>query len=135
MVAEAGSQGGAPGEWRGFEGRPAPEKGTQDRRIFVRKPLEPMRKIVFQGAREALGDPHIVADHTATMCDELLAGAHGGAVWMERLQLVAMGAQQCELECGIGGGIFGPTGRKGFAVARQRQGVEGEEDQKILLTP
>ena len=31
------------------------------------------------------------------------------------------------------GVIFGPTGREGFAVARQRQGVEGEEDQKIIL--
>ena len=122
MVAEEGFQGGAPCELRGFEGRPATETVTKDRRIFVRKPLEHLRKIVFQSAREAIGDAHFVADHAATMFDELLEGAHGGALWMERLQLVAMGEQLFELECGIGGVIFGPTGREGFAVARQCQG-------------
>src|SRR5262245_29155942 len=116
MVAAEGFQGGAPGELRGLEGRPATEQVTKDRRIFVRNPLEHMRKIVFQRAREAIGAAHCVADHAATMCAELLEGAHGGAWWMERLQLVAMGEQPFELQCGIGGVIFGPTGREGFAV-------------------
>jgi hypothetical protein len=82
-----------------------------------------------------MGAAHVVADHTATRFDALLAGAHGGAVWMERLQRGAMGEQQCELESGSGGGICGPTGRAGFAVARQRQGVEGEEEQKVIRAP
>ncbi len=135
MVAEAGCQGGAPGEWRGCEGRPAPEKGTQERRLFVRKPVAHLRKRVFQGACAAMGAPHLVADHAATLFAELLEGAHGGAVWRERLQRVAMGEQQCELACGIGGVIFGPTGCEGVAVARQRQGIEGEEDQKVIRAP
>ena len=77
--------------------------------------------------------PHFVADHAATMFDELFEGAHGGALRMERLQLVAMGEQQFELECGIGGVIFGPAGREGFAVPRQCQGIDGKEDQKVIL--
>src|SRR5215813_1082307 len=133
MVAAEGFQGGAPYEGRGFAGRPATANGTKDRRIVVRNPVEHLRKIVLQRAREAIGDAHFVADHAATLCDELLAGAYGGALWRERLQLVVMRQQQVELECGSGGGIFGPTGREGFAGARQRQGVEGEEDQKVIL--
>ena len=31
------------------------------------------------------------------------------------------------------GVVFGPTGRQGFAIPRQRQWIEGEEDQKVIL--
>src|SRR5262249_11383235 len=99
MVAAEDCQRGAPGAWRGCAGRPAPETGTKARRIVVRTPVEHLRPIVFQGAREAMSEPPLVADHAATLCDERLAGAHGGAVWLERLQLVARGAQQCERAC------------------------------------
>jgi hypothetical protein len=80
-----------------------------------------------------MGDPPVVTDHPATMCDELLDGAHGGAWWRERLELVALGAQQSALECGIGRVIVGPAGREGCAVARQRQGGAGEEAQPVIL--
>src|SRR5262252_3296638 len=44
-----------------------------------------------------------------------------------------MGAPQCEREGGVRGGGCGPAGREGFAIPRQRQGVERAEDQKVIL--
>ena len=92
-----------------------------------------MRERVLEGTGQAVGDPDCVADHAATMFDELCEGTHSGAWRIERLQLVAMGQQQFELELGIGGIVFGPTGREGLAIPRQRQWVEGKEDQKVML--
>jgi hypothetical protein len=37
---------------------------------------------------------------------------------MERLQLGGLGAQQCELEGGVRGGICGSTRRAGCALSR-----------------
>jgi len=132
VVAEEGLKERAPCEVRRFEGRPATQKVTKDHGVFILKPLEHMRKIVFQGTREAMGDPPCVADHTAAVFDELCQGAHRGALRMEWLQLVAMGQQQGELECGIGGGIFGSAGSKGFTIPRQCQRIDGKEPQKVI---
>jgi hypothetical protein len=44
-----------------------------------------------------MGEPHFVPDHTPTVFDELFQGAHSGALRCEGLQLVTVGAQQCEL--------------------------------------
>ena len=41
-----------------------------------------------------------------------------GTLRLEGLELVAMDEEQCELECGIGGGVFGPAGCKGFTIPR-----------------
>ena len=70
--------------------------------------------------------PHFVPDHAAAVFDELREGAHRGALRIERLQLVAMGEQQFELEFGVGGVIFGPAGGKGFAIPCQGQGIDRE---------
>ena len=92
-----------------------------------------MRERVLEGTGQAVGEPHCVADHAATGFDELCEGAHRGALRVERLQLVAMGEQQCELEGGVRGVVFGPAGREGCAIPRQGQGIEREEDQKVIL--
>src|SRR2546428_607124 len=133
VVAEEGLKGRAARELGSFESGPAAEEVAKKERVFVLKPLQRMREIVFQGAREPIGKPHFVADHAATMFDELCEGTHGGALRIERPQLVSMGQQQFELKFGIGGVVFGPTGCKGFAIPRQRQWIEGEEDQKVIL--
>jgi hypothetical protein len=44
-----------------------------------------------------------------------------------------MGEKQFELEFSIRGVVFGPAGRKGFTIPRQRQGIDREEDQKVIL--
>ena len=94
-----------------------------------------MWKRVLEGTGQAVGEPHCVTDHTATVLDELCEGAQGGALRPERLRLVAMGEQQCALEGGVRRGVFGPAGRAGFAIPRPPQGIDGEEDQKVILAP
>jgi hypothetical protein len=116
-----------------FEGRPATQEVAEDRRIFLLQPVQHVREIVLEGTSQAVGDPDFVTDHAAAVCDELGEGAHRGALRIERLQLVAMGEPQCELECGVRGVVFGSAGREGFAIPRQRQGIDREEDQKVIL--
>ncbi len=132
VVAEAGLKGRAPCEWCRFEGRPATQNVTKDRGVFLLKSLPHVRKIIFQGPRETMGDPHAVVDHTAAVCNELFQSAHRGALWLERLQRIAMGQQQCELECGIGGVVCGPAGGKGFTIPCQCQRIDGKEHQKVI---
>ena len=118
VVAEAGLQKRAPCALRRCEGRPATQNVTKDPGVLLLKPVEPLRQRVFQGPREALGDPHGGADHPAAVCDAVCQGAQRGALRMERLQRVALGQSQCELACGSGGGSFGSAGGKGCTIPR-----------------
>ena len=133
MRTEEGFEGGTARALHRLEGRPATQEVAEDRGVFLLKPVQHVREIVLEGTGEAVGDPHFVADHAAPVFDELGEGAHGGALRLERLQLVAMGEQQFELECGVCGVVFGPAGREGFAIPRQRQRIDREEDQKVIL--
>jgi len=69
----------------------------------------------------------------APVFDELGERAHGRTLRQERLQLVAMSEEEFELELSIRGVVFGPAGRKGFTIPRQRQGIDREEDEKVIL--
>jgi hypothetical protein len=133
VVAEEGRQGGAARELRGFEGRPATAKGTKDAGVGILKPLENVRQIVLQSPGEAVGEPHLVADHAAAMGNALFEGAHRGALRREWRQRITVGEPQCERECSVRGVVFGPAGREGFAVPRQRQWIDGKEHQKVIL--
>ena len=110
VVAEEGLKGGAARELGRFEGGPAAQKVTENVGIFVLKPLQHLREIVFQRTGETVRNAHFIPDHATTMCDELFEGAHGGALRIERLQLVPMREEQLELQCGVGGIVFGPAG-------------------------
>ena len=57
-------------------------------------------------------------------------GAHRGALRLERLQRGAMGQQQCAVECGIGGGIFGSARGKGCTIPRQCRRIDGQAPRK-----
>jgi hypothetical protein len=92
-------------------------------------------EIVLQGTREAIGDPHFVTDDAPTVFDELFQGAHGGALRCEGLQLVAVGAQQFELQCGVGGVILRAAGGKRFTVPCEGQGGDGKEHEAGVLAP
>src|SRR2546425_1670783 len=133
VIAKEGLQGGPPGQLCRFEGGPAAQKVTENTGIFILKPLQHLREIVLQGTGEAVRDPHFISDHTAPVFDELCECAHGRTLWLERLQLVAMGKEEFELEFSIRGVIFGPAGRKGFTIPRQRQGIDREEDEEVVL--
>src|SRR5215831_5852048 len=113
VVAEEGFQRGAPGELGGFEGGPAAQEVTENGGIFVLEPLEHLWEIVLQDAREAVGDPDFVVDDAAAVFDELVERTHGGALWLERLELITMGEEQFELEFGVRGIVFGPARGEG----------------------
>ena len=132
MRTEEGFEGGTARALHRLAGRPATQEVAEDRRVLLLKPVQHVRERVLQGPRQAVRDPHCGADHAAPVCDELCEGAHRGTLRLERLQRVAMGAQQCELECRVCGVICGPAGREGFARPRQRQGMDREEDQKVI---
>src|SRR5215510_15974078 len=104
MLTEEGFQGGTTRELRRLESRPATQEVAEDRRVFLLKPVQHVREIVLEGTGQAVGDPDFVADHAAPVFDELCEGAHRGALRLERLQRVAMRAQQCEWECSLRGG-------------------------------
>jgi hypothetical protein len=132
VVTEAGLKGGASRELDRFEGRPAAQKVTEKRGIFVLQPLQPLRAIVVQRPGEAVGHPYFIPDHATPMFDKLFESAQGGAVRMERLQLVPMREQQFELECSVGGIVFGPAGRQGLTIPRQRQRMERAENEQVI---
>src|SRR5262245_35801947 len=119
MRTEEGCEGGTARELRRLEGRPAPQDVADDCGVFLLEPMEHMWKRVLEGTGQAVGEPHFVTGHTATVLDELCEGAHGGALRPERLQRVAMGEQPCKLEGSVRRVVFGPAGREGFAIPRQ----------------
>ena len=132
VLAKEGLQGRAACQLGSLQGWPAAEKVTKDDGVFVLKPLEHLRAIVFQGAGEPMGDPHFVANHTPAVFNELCQSTHGGALRLEGLQLVAVRAEQCELQFGISGVILRATGGKRFAVPCEGQGVDGKEHQEVV---
>src|SRR5215813_13565069 len=133
MSPEEGFEGSPAREVHRLESGPATQEVAEDGGVFLLQPVQHVRERVLEGTGEAVGAPHVVADHTATVCDELGAGAQRGALRLERLELGAMGEPPCELEGGVRGGVFGPAGREGCAIPCQRQGLEREEDQKGIL--
>jgi hypothetical protein len=132
MVPEKAFEGGATGELHRLQGWPATQDVAKDRGIFVRKPLQHVWARVLARPGQAMGHPDFVAHHAAAVCDALGERPHRGALRRAGVQLVAMGQQQCELECGIGGVVCGPAGGEGFARARQRQRSDGEEDEQVI---
>jgi hypothetical protein len=132
-LAEDGLEGGTARALRRLEGRPATQAGAEACGGILLQPLQPLRAIVLEGTGQAVGAPDCVAAHAAPVCDELGEGAHGGALGLERRQLVAMGQQQCEWEFGLRRVVFGPAGRQGCAIPRQRQRIDRKEDEKVLL--
>ena len=76
--------------------------------------------------------PHFVADQATAVFDELSRqGAHGGALGLERRELVAVFEEQFDLEFGIGGVVFGPARGKRFTVlAPAVSGLTGKSTRK-----
>jgi hypothetical protein len=133
VVAEEGRKGGAAREVGRYAGGPAAQKVTEHGGILVLQPWQHRRERVFQRPGETVRKAHFLPDHAPPRCDELCEGAHGGALRMERRQLVPMRAQQCALQCGVGGIVCGPAGGEGFAIPCQRQRMDRAEDQKVIL--
>ena len=110
------------------------EEITEESGVFVLKPLQDVREVVFERTGEAVGEAHCVADHTAAMFDELFERPQRGALRAERLKRVAMLEQQSELQCSIGGVVLRMTRSKGFTVLGEGRRVNGEQPQERVCT-
>ena len=129
---EESFEGGTARALCGFEGRPAAEEVAKDRGIFLLQPLQRLRKRVFEGTGQTVGQTDLVADQTPTVFDKLRQGAHGGTVGGECRELVAVCEEQFDLECGIGGVICGPARGKCFAVLGHGERMDGKEDEEVI---
>jgi hypothetical protein len=76
--------------------------------------------------------PDFVTHHAAAGCDEVCERPHRRALRREEVQLGARGQQAGEREGGLGGSVFGPAGRKGFALPRQHERIDGAEDEQVV---
>jgi hypothetical protein len=129
--AEEVLQGGAACKLGGFEGRPLGEEVTEERSVFVVKPWQGVREVIFQRSGEAVGQAHCVADQTAAMFDEWLERTHPGALGDERLKLGTMLEQELERQFSVSGVVFRRTGSEGFAVLGQGHRIHGEPNQEL----
>jgi len=134
MGVEEALEGRAARELNGFEGRPWGAEVAEDGGDFVVEPLEDMREVVFQGTGEAIRETYFVADQTTAMFDEWFEGTYGGALGVKGCECVAMRAQELKLECGVRRVVLGMAGRAGFPVPREGEGVDGKEDEEVILT-
>ena len=119
-------------ELRGFEGGPAAEEVAKDRGIFLGKPVQDLRKVVFERTGQAVGQPDFVADQAPAVLDELRQGAHGGALGAERGELVAVFEEDFDLEFGIGGVVFRTARGKRFAVLGHGERIDRKEHEEII---
>jgi hypothetical protein len=131
--SEEALKGGATCALCRVERRPAAQEVAKDRGSFVLKPRQDVGKGVFQGTGQAVGQTDCVADQAPAMFDELRQGAHGGALGAERGELVAVCEEDLDLECGIGGSIFGPARGTRFAVPGHGERMDGEEHEEIIV--
>ena len=133
MGTEEGLQGGATRELCGFEGGPAAQEVAKECRIFLSKPLQDMREVVFEGTGQAIRQTDFVADEAPAVFDELRQGAHCRALGGEGGEPVAVFEEEFDLEFGIGGVVFGPAGSKRFTVLGQGERIDGKEHEEIIL--
>ena len=102
-------QGGATCEVGGWQSRPAAEDVATDRRSGGLQPLQDVGAGGCERTRQAMRQPACVADEAPAVCHEWRQGA---PLWAWRAtggEFVTGGAQARDLECGLGGGIFGAT--------------------------
>jgi hypothetical protein len=133
VFTEEGLKSGAACKLHRFEGGPAAQEVAKERRIFLLKPLQDMREVVFECTGKTIGETDFVADETTTGLNKLRQGAHGGALGGERGELVAMFEEEIDLEFRIGGVVFGPTGGKRFTVFGEGERIDRKEHEEIIV--
>ena len=129
---EAACQSGAACAWCGFAGGPAAEDVAKDRGIFLGKPWQDLWKGVFERTGQAVGQTDCVADQAPAGLDAWRQGAHGGALGAEGCTLVAVCEEALDLECGIGGVIFGPARGQRCAVRGHGARIDRKEPEEII---
>ena len=81
----------------------------------------------------SVGDADAVVDQATAVIDEATQSAHRGALGLEAGELVGMAEEQLEDELGVGGVVLGAAGGEGLAVSSHGGGLDGEEDEKVVL--
>jgi hypothetical protein len=132
MGAEKALEHGAPRKLGGLEGWPLREDVAEDGGVFVVKPLQDVRAVVLQGTGEAIGDAHFFTDEAAAMFDDLLEGAHLGALAVEGFEFVAVLEQGVELEFGVRKVVLGVAEGEGLVVLGEREGIDRKERVEII---
>jgi hypothetical protein len=127
---EAARTSGAPRAWRRFERRPGPEAVATDPRLVLLNPRQDVGTVVFVGPGQAVGAPHVVADHAPAVVDEWRQGTHRGALGGERRALVAVCAPPLDRELGLGGVSCGPARGTRCAVLRPGERLDGQEPEE-----
>ena len=130
---EEALQGGAAGELRGVERRPAAQDVAKERRIFLVKPVQDMREGVFERTGQAVREADCVTDQAPAVRDEWRQGAPGGALGGERRERVPVCEQERDLKCGIGGVICGPARGKRVTGLRQGERSDGKAHEEIIV--
>jgi hypothetical protein len=90
-------------------------------------------EVGLQSGGDAVGDPDALLNQGATRLDEAPERAHGHALGLEACELVGVSEQELEGELGIGGVVFGAARGEGRAVASEGLGLDGEEDEEVVL--
>jgi hypothetical protein len=124
---------GAACAWRRFAGGPAAEDVAKDRGLFLGKPWQDLWQVVVERTGQAVGQTDLVADEAPAVLDAWRQGAQGGALGAEWGELVAVCEEDCDLECGIGGGICGPARGKRFAVLGDGERMDRKEPEEIIV--
>jgi hypothetical protein len=83
--------------------------------------------------RQAVGPTDVVADQATALRDEWRQGAHGGTLGAEGGELVAVLAEDLDLECGSGRVILGPARGQRFAVLGHGERSDGQEPEAIIV--
>jgi hypothetical protein len=134
MGVEEALQSSAARQLSGFEGGPLGEKITEERGVFVVKPFQAVREVVFQRTGKAVSTAHCVADQTATMFDELLKRTPRRALGGEGVECVAMLQPELKLQCSVRGVVFRMAECEGCAVCGQGARIDRDQDEEGILT-
>jgi hypothetical protein len=120
---------------RGVAGGPVAEAGAQDRGSFLATPWQELWQGVCEGPGQAMGETDCVADQATAVRDALRPGAHGGALGAEGGELVTVFAEDVDLACRLGGGIFGPARGQRFAVLSHGERMDRTEHEASIGAP
>jgi len=86
-------------------------KSQKEHGIFLLKPLQDVREVVFEGTGQTIGETHFVADQATAVLDEVVAKARMVGLWGLRgvsLSRCLRSSSSCEF--GIGGSSLARLG-------------------------
>jgi hypothetical protein len=132
MSPEKALQGGAACELCGLEGWPLGENIAEDGGVFVVKPLQDMRTVVFQGTGETIRGAHVVTNEAAAMFDAWFEDTHRGALGLQGRERIAMLQQDFELELGVGRVVLGVAGCEGFTIPGECKRIDGKAHEVVV---